>query len=260
MSRRDTHDKVPAMADTDSMPAPDIALPPEVVAACKDVTVATLTTVLLKRGLRNIWIRGSFRIAGAHEKIAGPAFTLRYVPAREDLATPASWTSPVSTRAAIEAMPAGCICVAGVGQQDAAVSGDILCTRMRVRGVAGLVADGPMRDIEGVRATGFDVWATGIAAPPSIVGNTFAGWQQPVGCGGVAVIPGDLIVADADGAVVVPRAMIAEVLEQAKEQEKLEAWILEQIENGAALPGLYPLSDENRKKYEAERKNNLAAS
>jgi len=240
------------MTDT-LMPAPEIALSPQTIAACEGVTVATLTTVLLKRGLRNVWIRGAFRIAGDRAKIAGPAFTLRFVPAREDLATPASWASPVSTRGAIEAMPGGCICVAGTnGAQDAGVFGDILCKRMEVRGVAGMVTDGPMRDIEGIRGTGLDVWASGIAGPPSIGAITFVGWQQPIGCGGVAVFPGDLIVADADGAVVVPRAMIDEVLEQAAEQEKLEAWIVRQVENGAKLPGLYPINDENRRKYEAD--------
>lgn len=232
---------------------PDIAIAPDVIAACEQISTATLTTVLLKKGLRNVFIRNSLQIAGTSRKIAGPAFTLRFVPTREDLATPASWSSPISTRGAIEAMPSGCICVAGVnGADDAGVFGDILCKRMEVRGVAGMVTDGPMRDIDGVKGTGLNVWGSGAVAPPSIAALTFVGWQAPIGCGGVAIFPGDLIVADSDGAVVVPRAMIAEVIDQAIEQERLEAWIVKQIEAGEPLPGLYPINDENRKRYESE--------
>lgn len=238
---------------TDTPSNSGIEIEPAIIDACAGVTTATLTTVLLKKGLRNVYIRGTHRIAGERAKIAGPAFTLRFVPAREDLATPASWASPTSTRGAIEAMPEGCICVAGAnGATDAGIFGDILCKRMAVRGVAGMVTDGPMRDVAGVRDAGLDVWAAGAVAPPSIGALTFVGWQEPIGCGGVAIFPGDLIVADTDGAVVVPRAMIADVVAEAGEQEKLEAWILRQVENGAKLPGLYPIDDENRKRYKAE--------
>ena len=186
--------------------------------------------------------------------MVGRAFTLRFVPAREDLATPASWASPISTRAAIEAMPEGCVAVvdaAGVG--DAGIFGDILCARMARRGVAALVTDGAVRDLEGVLGTGLPVWCRGAAAPPSVAGLTFVGWQEPVGCGGVAVFPDDVIVADRDGAVVVPQALLAEVLAEAPEQERMEAWIMEEVGRGAELPGLYPMNAETRARYEAER-------
>ena len=144
--------------------------------------------------------------------VVGRAFTLRFVPAREDLATPASWASPISTRAAIEAMPAGCVAVVdAAGVADAGIFGDILCARMAQRGVAALVTDGAVRDLEGVLGTGLPVWCRGAAAPPSVAGLTFVGWQEPVGCGGVAVFPDDVIVADRDGAVVVPQALLGEV-------------------------------------------------
>jgi regulator of RNase E activity RraA len=222
------------------------------LAKFRTITTATLTTVLLKKGLRNVWIRGAFPLQASSGRIAGPAFTLRFVPAREDLATPASWSSPVSTRAAIEAMPDGCMTIVDAGRcRDAGIFGDILCERMKRRNVAALITDGVMRDLEGVLSTGLDIWAAGAAAPPSVAGLTFVNWQEPIGCGGVAIFPGDLIVADKDGAVVVPQALAGEVLEISLEQEALEAWIMEEVRGGAALPGLYPPNEENRKRYEA---------
>lgn len=229
-----------------------MALKPEIVAALANVSTATLTTVLLKKGLRNVWMRGTRPLAAGQGRIVGEAFTLRFVPAREDLATPASWSSPISTRAAIEAMPEGCIAVVdAMGITDAGIFGDILCSRMAKKGVAGLVTDGVVRDVAGVLGSGLKVWCDGVAAPPSVAGLTFVNWQEPVGCGGVAVFPGDAIMVDDDGAVVIPQAMIDEVVAVAVEQERLEGWIMSEVEKGAALPGLYPPNDENKARYEA---------
>jgi regulator of RNase E activity RraA len=218
------------------------------------VSTATLTTILLKKGLRNVWMRGTRPIAPGQPRIVGPAFTLRFVPAREDLATPASWGAPISTRAAIEAMPEGCVAVAdAMGVTDAGIFGDILCARMVKRGVAALVTDGVMRDLAGVLGTGLPVWCDGVAAPPSVAGLTFVGWQEPIGCGGVAVFPGDIVVVDADGAVLIPKAFLEQVLAEAPEQEAMEAWIMAEVENGAQLPGLYPMNDETKARYAATR-------
>ena len=222
--------------------------------ALAGVTTATLTTVLLKKGLRNVWIRGAFPLTPGAARVVGRAFTVRFIPAREDLATPASWSSPTSTRAAIEQMPAGCIAVVDAnGVTDAGFWGDILCARMAVRGVAALVSDGVVRDLDGVLSTGLPVWANGTAAPPSVAGLTFVDWQRPVGCGGVAVFPDDVIVADRDGAVVIPAALVEEVTALAVEQERLEGWIMDEIKGGAALPGLYPANAENQARYEASK-------
>jgi regulator of RNase E activity RraA len=219
----------------------------------KGISTATLTTVLLKKGLRNVWIRNAQPIGGGG-RMVGPAFTLRFVPAREDLATPASWGSPISTRSAIEDMPAGCVAVVdAAGVPDAGIFGDILCARMARRGVAALVTDGAVRDLEGVLGTGLPVWCRGAAAPPSVAGLTFVGWKQTIGCGGVAVLQDDIIVADRDGAVVVPQGLLAEVVAESVEQEQLEAWIMGEVDGGATLPGLYPMNDETRARYEAER-------
>ena len=223
----------------------------------KGISTATLTTVLLKKGLRNVWLRGAFPKQLGQKRVAGTAFTLRFVPAREDLATPASWASPISTRAAIEAMEEGVIAVAdAMGVTDAGIFGDILCARMVKRGVAALVSDGVVRDVHGVLATGLPVWCNGVAAPPSVAGLTFVNWQEPIACGGVAIFPGDGIVADGDGAVVIPQAMLAEVTEQAVEQETQEGWIMGEIEKGLPLPGLYPPNDETKARYAAWRKAN----
>jgi regulator of RNase E activity RraA len=220
------------------------------------ITTATLTTVLLKKGLRNVWLRGAKSLSPGPKRLAGPAFTLRFVPAREDLATPESWNSPLSTRAAIEAMPPGCIAVVdAMGITDAGIFGDILCARMKARGVTALVTDGVVRDVAGVLGTGLPVWCRGAAAPPSVAGLTFVNWQEPIGCGGVAVFPDDVIVVDEDGAVVIPRALVDEVAQAATEQEKLEAWIMGEVQAGASLPGLYPPNAENKARYEAFRKN-----
>ncbi len=219
------------------------------------ISTATLTTVLLKHGLRNVWLRGTRPIRPGQQRLVGRAFTLRFVPAREDLATPASWSSPISTRAAIEAMPAGCIAVVGAnGVADAGIFGDILCARMARRGVAALVTDGVVRDVAGVLGTQLPVWCAGAAAPPSVAGLTFVGWQEPIGCGGVAVFPDDVIVVDDDGAVVIPQALLGAVMEASVEQERLESWIMQEVAAGAALPGLYPPNAENRARYEAAKK------
>jgi regulator of RNase E activity RraA len=232
-----------------------MTLDPAIVAALSGVSTATITTVLLKKGLRNVWMRGTRPIRPEQKRIVGRAFTLRFVPAREDLATPASWSSPISTRAAIEAMPEGCVAVVdAMGVTDAGIFGDILCARMAKRGVAALVTDGVVRDLAGVLGTGLPVWCSGAAAPPSVAGLTFVAWQQPIGCGGVAVFPDDVVVVDADGAVLIPAALLDDVVKAAIEQEAEETWIMSEVEGGASLPGLYPPNAENRARYEASRK------
>jgi len=234
---------------------PVIPLNPEIIDTLKRVTTATLTTVLLKKGLRNVWMRGTRPLRPDQPRQVGRAFTLRFVPAREDLATPASWGAPISTRAAIEAMPEGVVAVVGaLGVTDAGIFGDILCARMQKRGVAALVTDGVVRDLPGVLDTGLPVWCQGTAAPASVAGLTFVNWQEPIGCGGVAVFPNDVVVVDTDGAVLIPAALVDEVVEAAVEHERLEEWIMQQVSLGSPLPGLYPPNEENRARYDAWRR------
>jgi regulator of RNase E activity RraA len=222
----------------------------KIIETLSRVSAATVTTILLKKGLRNTWLRGTMPLGTNQKRTVGRAFTLRFIPAREDLATPESWASPRSTRAAIENMPPGCIAVVdAMGITDAGIFGDILCARMMKRGVAALVTDGVIRDIKGVLETNLPVWCRGTAAPASVAGLTFVNWQEPVGCGGVAVFPDDLIVADDDGAVVIPGRLVEHVAEVAVEQERFEDWIKQQVENGAELPGLYPPNAETLARY-----------
>ncbi len=220
----------------------------------KAVSTATITTILLKKGLRNVWLRKARPLRPDCPRLVGPAFTMRFVPAREDLATPASWASPKSTRAAVEAVPEGAMVVAdAMGVTDAGIFGDILCSRLAKRGAGALITDGVVRDLAGVLGTGLPVWCQGGAAPPSVASLTFVNWQEPIGCGGVAVFPDDVVVADIDGAVVIPAALLDDVLAEAPEQERMEAWIMDEVDRGVALPGLYPMNEATKARYQAEK-------
>jgi regulator of RNase E activity RraA len=222
----------------------------------RKVTTATVTTMLLRKGIRRCWMSGPKPLAAGGERVVGRAFTLRFVPVREDVATAESWGNPVSTRAAIEEMPEGAIAVAdAMGVASAGIFGDILCARMKKRNVAALVTDGVVRDRAGVTMSGLPVWCAGVAAPASVNGLTFVGWQQPIGCGGCAVFPGDVIVADADGVVVIPQAMTEFVAQEGAEHELYESWVFSEVENGVKLPGLYPPNDEAKARYAAWRKS-----
>ena len=139
-----------------------------------------------------------------------------------------------------------------MGVKDAGIFGDILCARIAKKKVAGLVTDGVVRDMAGVLGTGLPVWCAGAAAPPSVAGLTFVDWQQPIGCGGVAVFPGDVVVVDDDGAVLIPAALLDAMVAAAPGQEALENWIMGQVQQGHALPGLYPPNAENLARYKAE--------
>src|SRR5580700_4047628 len=141
-------------------------LSPDIAATLRAVSTGTITTILLKKGLRRTWMQGPKPLKDGYPRLVGPAFTMRFVPAREDLATPESWASPRSTRAAIEDMPEGVVAVADArGLTEAAIFGDTLTIRMHKRGVAGLITDGTVRDGAGVLASNLPVWCAGVAAP-----------------------------------------------------------------------------------------------
>jgi regulator of RNase E activity RraA len=222
----------------------------------KNITTGTITTMLLKKGIRRSWMAGAMPLGFSGKRVVGPAFTLRFVPVREDLATPASWSAPISTRSAIEAMPPDCVVVAdAMGVTGAGIFGDILCMRMVKRGVTALITDGVMRDKHGVVGTGLPVWCAGMAAPASVNQLTFVGWEEPIGCGGCAIFPGDIIVADDDGAVIIPKDLADFVADGGAEHELLESWLVQEVEKGAKLPGLYPPNEENTKRYEEWKKS-----
>lgn len=226
-------------------------MPPDLT-ALKALSTATITTQLFKKGIKSSYMKGPMPLVADQARIVGPAFTIRYTPAREDLATLASLQGGLSMQRAIEAIPTGAIAVVdAMGNADCGVIGDIFAQRMVERGVAGYVSDGGARDIEGILASGLPVWCAGPAAPLSIDGLVQAGWQEPIGCGRVTVVPDDVIVADRDGAVVIPAALVADVIRDGSEQERFEAWVLARVKAGEALPGLYPATEASQAAYAA---------
>lgn len=230
----------------------DPRIDPGVIAALRTVSTATLTMQLLKRGLRRVYMAG-IRPMGPGPRLVGEAFTLSFIPLREDLSDPSILARPdYAPRRAIEEAPPGSVMVIDArGFRDTGVLGDILVARLKMRGVAGVVTDGGLRDVEATMALGLPVYACGPAAPPSISGLSGAFMQQPIGCGGVAVIPGDLIVGDGDGVVVLPRALAEEVARDGVEQERLERFIQIKVLGGAATPGVYPANDQTKAEYRA---------
>jgi len=216
----------------------------------RHVTTATITTMLLKKGIRHCWIKGAMPLVPGGQRLVGKAFTLRFVPVREDLATPESWGKPISTRAAIEAMPEGCIAVAdAMGVTTAGIFGDILVMRMARRNVTALVTDGVIRDKAGCLIANMPIFCQGTAAPASVNGLTFVGWNEPIACGGCAIFPDDVIVVDDDGAVVIPKDLVDFVATEGEEHERYETWVVSEVERGVALPGLYPPNDEAKARY-----------
>ena len=225
----------------------------ETIALLGEIGTATVSMQLLKRGIRNVSMRGVRALDGDAGRVVGVAFTLRYVPLREDLHQPEKLHDPNHPpRAAIETAPAGSVLVVDArGQAETAVIGDILALRLRERGVAGLVTDGAVRDSAAVADLGFPVFCAGTSAPPSFAGLSAADMETPIGCGGVAVIPGDVIVGDDDGVVVVPGALAAEVARDGVEQNRLERFIVGKVAEGRSVIGLYPPDEDARAEYQA---------
>ena len=231
-------------------PAPT-SLDASVAEQLRRVSTATLTMVLLKRGVRTSWLRGVAPLTAMSERRVGPAFTIRFVPGREDLSQPGSYAKSPSFRDAIEAAPAGSVVVIdGRGNTLGATLGDILVARLAKRGVVAAVTDAPVRDADEIRKLALPVLSAGVAAPPSIVGLSFAGYDEIIGCGGVAICPRDILVCDNDGAVVIPASMAAEVAEAGVEQERFERFVQRRIGEGASVVGLYPPDERSREEYQ----------
>jgi regulator of RNase E activity RraA len=221
------------------------------------VSTATLTTQLFKRGLRNAFMQGVRPLARYEGNLVGPAFTLRNIPAREDVDTVAVFGNPEHPqRKAIEITPVGHVLVIDCrGDTRAACAGEILVTRLMKRGVAGLVGDGGIRDAGPIGAMAqFPVFCAGPSAPLNLAQHHAVESNVPIGCGGVAVYPGDIVVGDRDGVAVIPRAMADEIAEDSAEQEQLEAFLLEHVAAGAALSGTYPPNEATRTAYATWRK------
>ena len=230
---------------------------PDTLARLKKVSVATLCTQLFKRGFRNVFIQGVGRLTRPSTgNMVGPAFTMRSIPAREDLDQLSAFDNPMHPqRKAIESVPPGHVLVLDCrGEKRVASGGQILTTRLKIRGGAGLVSDGAIRDSGAISAMDFPVYTAGGSAPLNLIHHHALDQNVPIGCGGVAVYPGDIIVGDDEGVAVIPAHLADEVARDAAEQEVMEQFLLERIEGGASLPGTYPPNDEVRSAFAVWRK------
>ncbi|MEM7041376.1 MAG: ribonuclease activity regulator RraA [Pseudomonadota bacterium] len=229
----------------------------DIKALFRQTTTATLCTQLFKRGLRNQFIQGVGPVTPKAGMMIGEAYTLRNIPAREDLDGPGKFDGRSHPqRRAIEDCPAGAVLTIDCRKDTrSGALGDILITRLADRGVAGVVTDGGMRDIVPMADFTIPVYAACASPPASFHIHHAVDVQVPIACGDVAVFPGDILVGDGEGVVVVPRHLAAEVAHDSAEQEQLENWVLGEIKKGKEIFGLYPPDDENRKRYEATRSN-----
>jgi regulator of RNase E activity RraA len=231
-----------------------------VAAQLQQVSTATLTSVLLRLGLRNTFMTDVHPLAvqgvsGTGTRLVGQAFTLRYIPMREDLDGGAlegrfdNLTNP--QRIAVESVGPGDVLVMDArGEIRAGTIGNILVTRMKHRGAAGLVTDGAFRDAAGIAATGLPAYCRGTHAATNVTLHHPVDLQLPIACGGVAVFPGDAIVGDGDGVIVIPRHLTEEAARRAVEQERRERFILSKVQAGAGIVGVYPPDETTLAEFE----------
>jgi regulator of RNase E activity RraA len=215
----------------------------------KQVSTATISTQLLSRGLRNVFLQGVKPLTP--HRMAGPAFTLRYIPAREDIDTLEVFKDyDHPQRAAIEQVPPGHVLVMDCrNQTKAASAGGILLTRLQARKAAGLVTDGALRDTPEIATLEIPVYSQGASPVTNLVQHHATDINVPIGCAEVAVYPGDIMVGDEEGVVCIPRHLATEVAEAAREQEKLERFIQYEVSNGKPLKGTYPPDEETLRRY-----------
>lgn len=219
------------------------------------VSTATLTTVLFKRGFRNAFIQGIHLINPDAPRMVGPAYTLRYIPAREDvdhLGVFEDRSHP--QRKGVEECPPGAVFVIDSRKNHAAASaGGILLTRLMKRGCVGIVTDGGFRDTPEIAAMPFPAYHAHAAAPTNLIRHHAVDLNLPIACGDVAVYPGDIMVGDGEGVAVIPRHIADEVAEEAFEQTIFEDFVQEKIEEGRGLFGTYPPSPETREEFKRWR-------
>ncbi|MBM3279300.1 MAG: ribonuclease activity regulator RraA [Candidatus Handelsmanbacteria bacterium] len=203
-------------------------------------STATLTTVLRKYGLSNTYLHQVAPLRPG-TRMAGPAFTLRYIPAREDLNAGEVDNLKDAQRVAIEQVQPGQVfAIDARGETRAGTMGAILATRLHQRGAAGIVTDGAYRDSPVIAELGLPAYAAAMNAHANKTMHHPSEFQVPIACGGVAVFPGDWLVGDSEGVVVVPADLAEAVAQEALEQEEKEDFIIEKIRSGASIVGIYP--------------------
>jgi regulator of RNase E activity RraA len=216
-------------------------------------SAASISTQLVRRGLRNVAVRGVKPLRADLPPMVGPAFTLRYVPAREDIDAYGSGGDPANIqRQAIELAPSGHVFVVDCrGAAEVAGIGAILGTRLMLRGLKGIVLDGGVRDTASMAATTMPTYCLGAAAPPNYAGHHAADMDVVVACGGVCVYPGDIVFGDSEAVVVIPRHLAVEVAADAAEMERRERFLHAEIVSGRSIQGVYPPDDATMARYRA---------
>jgi regulator of RNase E activity RraA len=223
------------------------------------VSVATLATTLFKRGLRNQVIQGVNPVKAKGVNMVGPAYTLRYIPAREDRNQLVEFRNPQHPqRLAVERCPAGHVLVMDSRKDPRAASaGDILVTRLMVRGVAGVVTDGGFRDAAVIGSLDIPAYHSRPSSPTNLTLHEALDLNVPIGCGDVAVFPGDIVVGDDDCVIVIPQDIAPEVADEAVEMTAYEDFVVEKVKSGTPIIGLYPKTkDEFTDEFDAWRKRN----
>jgi regulator of RNase E activity RraA len=223
------------------------------------VSVATLATALYKRGLRNQVIQGVHPIAAKGRNMVGPAFTLRYMPAREDRNQLSEFRRPDHPqRVAIERCPEGHVLVIDSRKDPRAASaGDILVTRLMTRGAAGIVTDGGFRDAAAIGALDLPAYHSRPSSPTNLTLHEAIDIDVPIGCGDAPVFPGDVIVGDADCVIVIPAHLADEIADEAIEMTAYEDFVVERVKAGESIIGLYPATrQENLDRFAAWRAQN----
>lgn len=223
-----------------------------------NVSTATIAMQLFKRGFRNYYLHGIKPLHSGTQTFVAPAFTLRNIPMREDFGDMAILTKPeYPQRKAIETTPPGCCLVSDAcSNVTVGLLGDILAERLRVRGVVAVVTDGAVRDSSELEEIELPIYCASRAAPASQSGLYAVELQVPIGCAGVAVLPGDIMAGDKDGVLVIPRALAKEIADDAPDQERYEQFARQEVSKGRSIIGLYPASDESRSDYEKWSKDN----
>jgi len=226
-------------------PAEEVPLHPDTLKLLLRASTATIATLLYKKGYRNCYIQGVSPLGLGADRMVGPAFTLRYIPAREDTDPIEAFREPDHPqRVAVETCPTGHVLVMDCRQDASAASaGSILLTRLQVRGAAGVVTDGGIRDAAGAAELAMPVFAAKPSAPTNLTKHHAVDLNLPIGCGGVAVYPGDIIVGDGDGVMVIPRFLADAVAVEAQPMELYEEFVIEEVANGTPVVGLYPATD-----------------
>ena len=237
----------------------DYVLSEETRAKLKTVSTASVATALYKRGLRNQFSQGVLPVARKRENMVGQAFTLRYIPAREDRNPITVFRNPDhKQRVAIETCPPGYVLVMDARKDArAATAGSILVTRLALRGAAGIVSDGGFRDVSGIGELDMPAYCSKPSAPTNLTLHEAVDINVPIACGDAAVFPGDVLVGDADGVMVIPAGLADEIATECISMETYEDFVLEEVLNGATIVGLYPCTkEETERKFQNWREQN----